>query len=129
MLILVVEDHADSRELLRRLLESAGAEVLPARDGIEAIGILERRTPDIVLTDIRMPRMDGVQLAERIKNDLRWARIPMIAVTAYNTADDLRKTLEAGFDGHLEKPINLDALLTTVRRLLRPKRTRPRRRR
>ena len=126
-MVLVVEDHADSRDLLRRLLESVGAEVLLACDGLEAIGILEDRKPDIVLTDIRMPRMDGVQLAQRIKNDLRWTRMPMIAVTAYNTPADLRKTLEAGFDSHLEKPINFDVLLTTVRRLVRRNRTRPRR--
>src|SRR5215831_13214269 len=113
VLILVVEDHADSRELLHRFLESVGAQVLPARDGIEAMGILEAHTPDIVLSDIRMPRMDGVQLAQRVKNDPRWARIPMIAVTAYNTAADLRQTFEAGFDGHLEKPFNFDVLLTT----------------
>ena len=62
-LILVVEDHADSRDVLRQFLESLGAKVLLAGDGIEALHILEARVPDIVLTDIRMPRMDGVQLA------------------------------------------------------------------
>jgi CheY-like chemotaxis protein len=126
ILILVVEDHADSREVLRQFLESLGAEVLLAGDGIEALGILEARIPDIVLTDIRMPRMDGVQLAQRMQRDVRWARVPMIAVTAYNTPADLQTTLEAGFDGHVEKPINFDGLLTTVSRLMRRNRTRRR---
>jgi CheY-like chemotaxis protein len=132
ILVLVVEDHADSRAVLRQFLESLGAEVLLAGDGIEALDILEARVPDIVLTDIRMPRMDGVQLAHRMKRHVRWARVPMIAVTAYNSPTDLQTTLEAGFDGHVEKPINFDVLLTTASRLVRQNRThrrRPRRRR
>jgi CheY-like chemotaxis protein len=126
ILILVVEDHADSRDVLRQFLESRGAKVLPAGDGIEALEILEARIPDIVLTDIRMPRMDGVQLAHRMKRHVRWARVPISALTAYNTPADLRTTLEAGFDGHMEKPINFDVLLTTVSRLVRRNRTRRR---
>jgi CheY-like chemotaxis protein len=127
ILVLVVEDHADSRNVLRQFLESLGAEVLLARDGIEALEILDTRIPDIVLTDIRMPQMDGVQLAHRMKRHVRWARVPITAVTAYNTPADLRRTLEAGFDGHIEKPINFAVLLTTVSRLVRRKRTRRRR--
>jgi CheY-like chemotaxis protein len=126
LLILVVEDHADSREVLRQFLESLGAEVLLAQDGIDALERLESRIPDVVLTDIRMPRMDGVQLALRMKHHVRWARVPMIAVTAYNTPADWRTTLEAGFDGHLEKPLNFDVLLSTVSRLARRNRTRSR---
>jgi CheY-like chemotaxis protein len=126
-LILVVEDHADSRDVLRQFLESLGAKVLLAGDGIEALHILEAGVPDIVLTDIRMPRMDGVQLAYRMKRHVRWARVPITAVTAYNSPTDLRTTLEAGFDGHLEKPINFDVLLSTVTRLLGRQRTRRRR--
>jgi CheY-like chemotaxis protein len=127
ILVLVVEDHADSRNVLRQFLESLGGEVLLARDGIEALEILDTRIPDIVLTDIRMPQMDGVQLAHRMKRHVRWARVPITAVTAYNTPADLRRTLEAGFDGHIEKPINFAVLLTTVSRLVRRKRTRRRR--
>jgi CheY-like chemotaxis protein len=122
----VVEDHADSRAILRQFLESLGADVMLASDGIDALGLVAARIPDIVLTDIRMPRMDGVQLAQRVKRDVRWARVPMIAVTAYNSPADLRTTLEAGFDGHVEKPINFDVLLSTISRLVR--RTRSRRR-
>jgi CheY-like chemotaxis protein len=122
--ILVVEDHADSRELLRQFFRSRGAELLLAGDGTEALEALRARIPDIVLTDIRMPRMDGMQLARRMKRDLRWARVPLVAVTAYNTPTDLRKTLEVGFDGHVEKPINFDGLLATVSRLVARRRTR-----
>jgi CheY-like chemotaxis protein len=129
LLILVAEDHTDSREVLRQFLESLGAEVLLAGDGIEALGILEARAPDIVLADIRMPGMGGLQLAQRMKRDVRWARVPLVAVTAYNEPADLRATLEAGFDGHVEKPVNFDVLLPTIARLVtsnRPRR-RPRR--
>jgi CheY-like chemotaxis protein len=129
ILILVVEDHADSAEFLRQFLESHGAEVLLAGDGIEALKSLESRIPDIVLTDIRMPRMDGLQLARQMKRHVQWARVPISAVTAYNTPADLRATLEAGFDGHLEKPINVDGLLTTVARLVTRSRARHRPRR
>jgi CheY-like chemotaxis protein len=129
ILILVVEDHADSAEFLREFLESRGAKVRLAGDGIEALKSLKSRIPDIVLTDIRMPRMDGVQLAHQMKRHVQWARVPISAVTAYNSPADLRATLEAGFDGHLEKPINVDGLLNTVTRLVMRSRARHRLRR
>jgi two-component system CheB/CheR fusion protein len=76
-----------------------------------------------------MPRMDGLQLAHQMKRHVQWARVPISAVTAYNTPADLRATLEAGFDGHLEKPINFDGLLNTVTRLVTRSRARRRPRR
>ncbi|HEV8310493.1 MAG TPA: response regulator [Methylomirabilota bacterium] len=125
--ILVVEDHVDSRDALRQMLAAQGAEVLVASDGQEALAGLEATIPDLILSDLRMPRIDGLELATRVRHDVRWARIPLIAVTAYNSPADLRATLEAGFDAHVEKPVDFDLLTATVQRVLRGGRRRGRR--
>jgi CheY-like chemotaxis protein len=124
--LLVVEDHADSRAVLRQLLSALGATVDEAGDGREALEVLAapRRQPDLILCDLRMPRMDGFALARRVRRDLRWRRVPMVAVTALTAPGDYDRTLEAGFSAHLEKPINFDLLLSTIRRLL-PKPAKP----
>jgi CheY-like chemotaxis protein len=118
--LLVVEDHADSRAVLRQLLATLGATVDEAGDGREALEVLAtpRRRPDLILCDLRMPRMDGFALADRLRRDLRWRRVPIVAVTALTTPGDRDRTREAGFSAHIEKPINLDMLLATIRRLL-----------
>jgi CheY-like chemotaxis protein len=118
VVVLLVEDHADSREFLRQLLEAIGAEVLAAPDALAGWGILEARIPDVVLSDLRMPGMDGLEFAHRIKHDVRFARIPLVAVTAYNSHADLRATLESGFAGHVEKPIDWAVLVGTVKRVM-----------
>jgi CheY-like chemotaxis protein len=129
--LLVVEDHADSRAILRQLLSALGATVDEAGDGREALAHLAapRRRPHLILCDLRMPRMDGFALAERLREDLRWRRVPMVAVTALTTPGDRNRTLEAGFSAHIAKPINLDLLVSTIRRLLPPPDKRPRHRR
>jgi CheY-like chemotaxis protein len=129
--LLVVEDHADSRAILRQLLCALGATVDEAGDGREALALLAapRRRPHLILCDLRMPRMDGFALAERLREDLRWRRVPMVAVTALTTPGDHDRTREAGFSAHIAKPINLDLLVSTIRRLLPPPGKRPARRR
>jgi CheY-like chemotaxis protein len=119
VVILVAEDHQDSRDLLRQLLESFGAKVLVASDGEDALRILAAVLPDVILSDIRMPRMDGLQLAHRVKGDRRWARVPIIAVTAHIGPANLQALRQAGFAGHIQKPVDLDALTTTIARALR----------
>jgi CheY-like chemotaxis protein len=118
--LLVVEDHGDSRAVLRQLLSALGATVDEAGDGREALEVLAtpRRKPDLILCDLRMPRMDGFALAKRLRRDLRWRRVPLVAVTALTAPGDYDRTLEAGFSAHIEKPINFDLLLSTIRRLL-----------
>jgi CheY-like chemotaxis protein len=125
--LLVVEDHADSRAVLQQLLSALGATVDEAGDGREALEVLEtpRHKPDLILCDLRMPRMDGFALAKRVRRDLRWRRVPIVAVTALTAPGDYDRTLEAGFSAHIEKPINFDLLLSTIRRLL-PAPARPR---
>jgi CheY-like chemotaxis protein len=126
--ILVVEDHRDSRDALRQFLEYLGARVLTAENGLEALALLHR-APDVVLCDLRMPHMDGFGFLERLRRDPTHARIPVIAVTAFGAKADLLQTYVAGFAAHLTKPIDPDALvstLTKVRQSRAPRR--PRRR-
>jgi CheY-like chemotaxis protein len=127
--ILVVEDHVHSREALRLLLEYQGAEVVEAPDGHAALDelALGARLPDLILLDILMPGLSGLEVADRVRHDLRWTRIPLVAVTALGTQADFRDTLAAGFDAHIVKPIDHDVLMAAITRLLavgRPRRSR-----
>lgn len=87
--------------------------------------MLETRTPDLILADIRMPGLDGLAFARRVKTDTRWAHVPMIALTALGSRDDLRATWEAGFAAHVTKPIDWDTVLSIIERVLPSARPRP----
>lgn len=114
--VLVVEDHAGSREMLCALLVQSGWPVLAAVDGVEAIALLQRQLPALVLTDLCMPRMGGMELARYIKSDERYGHIPVAVLTAnLPTSDDRMPEISA----FLLKPCSVDHLLTTVSRLLR----------
>jgi two-component system CheB/CheR fusion protein len=134
LVILVVEDHTDSRELLSQLLLHEHATVLTAFDGRAALAMLEARTPDLILADLRMPGMGGLAFARCVKADARWARVPIIAITGSGNSADLQATFEAGFAAHVMKPIEWDSLMHTIERVLpaarsrAPRSRRPRRR-
>ncbi|HZG22036.1 MAG TPA: response regulator [Herbaspirillum sp.] len=114
--VLVVEDHADSREMLCELLRQGGLSVLAASDGVEAIAFLQSHMPALVLTDLRMPRMDGMELARYIKSHERYAHIPVVLISANLPAASARIPTIAAF---LLKPCSVDHLLGTVTGLLR----------
>ncbi|MGH7264872.1 MAG: response regulator [Candidatus Rokuibacteriota bacterium] len=119
MTILVVEDHADSRDMTRQSLQAQGAGVWLAVNGRDALDVLRRiKPPDAILCDIRMPGMDGLKLAQRLRADLRWRRLPIVALTAYGEHRDYFSTLAAGFDAHLVKPVDLEAMVAVIRRLV-----------
>jgi CheY-like chemotaxis protein len=136
----LAEDHEDSREALRQLLEYFGASVEAADSGTTALAALALLpgVPDVILADIRMPGMDGLELAHRLEQEARWRDIPRVAVTANTSMAALHATLEAGYRAHIGKPIDPDVLVITLQRVLsrdvtashptRPPR-RPRRRR
>jgi len=129
--LLIVEDHDDSREFLRRLLVALGARVLVAANGLDALQALQSRRPDAILLDLMMPIMDGFSFARRLSQDRRWSAIPVIAVTALGGARDLLQTWQAGFAGHVTKPVGHADLITVVKRALGSSpddRKRPRRR-
>jgi CheY-like chemotaxis protein len=117
----VVEDHADTRELLRRTLEHAGARTVLAEDGRAALDLLQHahERPHIILCDLLMPQLDGLALARHLEADLRWRKIPVLAVTALGAAADYINTWAHGFAGHLVKPVNPDTLIRVVRDLTR----------
>jgi two-component system, sensor histidine kinase len=123
--LLVVEDHADSREMIRRLLVSLGARVLLAEHGRMALAVLEDEHPDLILLDLLMPVMDGFAFIQHKRRDPRWGRIPVIAVTALGGHRDLLRTWEEGFDAHLTKPIGDGELLAVVQRVMGGRRRSP----
>jgi CheY-like chemotaxis protein len=116
--VLVAEDNAVNRELIRELLELRGYTVLEACDGQEALGIIERAQPDLLLLDIGMPVLDGFAVVRRIRESPRIARLPIVAVTAYAMQGDRERILDSGFDGYLSKPINPSSLTEELDRLL-----------
>jgi CheY-like chemotaxis protein len=116
--VLVIEDHEDTRDLLRRILESLGIRTLVARDGQEALEVMARRLPDLVLCDLRMPVLDGFAFLRAVRRDPGARRVPVVAVTAHGADRDLHATWRAGFDGHLTKPFDFDSIVAVVERAL-----------
>jgi CheY-like chemotaxis protein len=112
--ILVAEDNPLNRELLREILESESYEVIEAENGQEALAKLNKTLPDLILLDINMPTMDGFAVIRAIREDPRWDRIPVLAVTAYAMRHDRVRVLAAGFDGYLAKPIESSAVIGAI---------------
>jgi adenylate cyclase len=119
--ILVVDDVADNVEILQMRLESQGYEVVTAGDGVEALQKVRELRPDLVLLDIMMPRMDGIETVKQIKADPSLPFIPVILVTARADAKDVIAGLESGGDDYLTKPVDHAALSARVRAMLRIK--------
>jgi CheY-like chemotaxis protein len=103
--ILVIEDNEPNLYLITYILERRGYEVISAYDGIEGLALAEKEKPDLVLTDLQLPKMDGYETARRIKSNPALAHIPVVAVTAYAMAGDREKALASGCSGYIEKPI------------------------
>jgi diguanylate cyclase (GGDEF)-like protein len=120
--ILIVDDHEDNVELLRARLESWGFETLCARDGAEALATIESRLPDLVLLDIMMPKIDGIEVARRVKNNPDLPFIPIIMQTALDSTENKVEGLEAGADDYITKPIDFPELKARVKSMLRIKR-------
>ncbi len=119
-LILVIEDNAKNLKLVRDVLSYAGYDVIETGTAEEGIKLAEERRPGLVLMDIQLPGMDGMEAVRLLKGSERTASVPVVAVTAFAMKDDRRRALDAGFDGYLEKPISLQALRDMVRDFLAP---------
>jgi two-component system CheB/CheR fusion protein len=115
--ILVVDDSIETTEMLGKLLEMEGAFVELAKSGDEALDIARRKSFDLVISDISMPRMDGYQLLQGLREVPGMADVPVVALTGYGRTNDIERTREQGFAAHLTKPLDLDKLLQIVRRL------------
>jgi CheY-like chemotaxis protein len=116
--VLVAEDNAVNRELIRELLELRGYEVSEACDGQEALQMIEASPPDILLLDLGMPKLDGFGVIKKVRENPQLAGLPVLAVTAYAMRGDREKALDAGFDGYVSKPINAAALSQAMESLL-----------
>jgi two-component system cell cycle response regulator DivK len=112
-LVLIVDDNEQNLKLARDVLRAAGFRTLEAATGAEGIGLAVERLPDVILMDIRLPDMDGTEVARRLRDDAQVARTPVIALTSLTASGDWFG--EAGFDGFLEKPISVRDFADQVR--------------
>jgi two-component system alkaline phosphatase synthesis response regulator PhoP len=119
--ILVVDDNQQNLELLQAYLEDINCRTVPAIDGIEALEIVEKNPPDLILLDIMMPKMSGFEVCRRLKNNPKTADIPVIMVTALSEFGDIERGIDSGTDDFLSKPVNKLELLTRVKTMLRLK--------
>jgi DNA-binding response OmpR family regulator len=117
--ILVADDQPDLRAMISMTLECAGFEVLRAGDGLEALAILQAQPVDLILADIAMPRVNGYQLYQRVRETPCWLAIPFIFLTARSLDSDIRYGKELGVDDYLTKPIEPEDLLAAVQGRLR----------
>ncbi len=116
--ILLVEDNEMNRDMLSRRLQRKGHEVVMAVDGQEAVEMAQSQTPDLILMDISLPVMDGLEATKRIKTAPETRSIPIIGLTAHAMAGDREKSLEAGCDDYDTKPIDFQRLLGKTQALL-----------
>jgi two-component system cell cycle response regulator DivK len=113
--ILYIEDNPDNRKLVYRILRSEGFEVHSVPDGQAGIEFLDQTTPDLILMDINLPHIDGYTMTAMLKQRPDLMNVPIIALTANVMKGDREKTFEAGCDGYLQKPIDVDKLGDQIR--------------
>ena len=113
--ILVVEDNEKNMKLFRDVLAATGFRTLEATTGGEAVDMASEHTPDLVLMDIQLPDLDGVQALQRLRSNARTAKIPVLALTAQAMRGDRERFLAEGFDGYVSKPVNVRELIGIVR--------------
>jgi DNA-binding response OmpR family regulator len=115
--ILVVEDNADSRDLLSKLLAMSGYEVISASDGETGYAVALEQIPDLIITDINMPRMDGLELLKKVRVERALSGTTVLVVTAFG-GEAARVAMEAGADGATAKPFDFDCFIATVNTLI-----------
>jgi two-component system cell cycle response regulator DivK len=120
--ILIVEDNERNLKLVRDLLEIEGYEIIEARNAETGVALATEQQPNLILMDVGLPDIDGVTALGRLRSDGRTASIAVVAITAYAMAEDRRRLLEAGFDGYIEKPIDVRRFREQVRAALRSRR-------
>jgi two-component system, cell cycle response regulator DivK len=116
--ILVVEDDSKSRKLVRDVLTVKGYEIVEAETGEEGVRLAQERRPGLVLMDIRLPGIDGIQALARLRAEVATRGIPVMAMTASVMTNDRQKVLDAGFDSFQSKPIKIKDFVAAVEQLL-----------
>jgi two-component system cell cycle response regulator DivK len=117
-LILIVEDNDKNLKLVRDVLQVKGYQTIEAGTGEDGIALARERHPDLILMDIQLPGINGIEALKLLRADASTSRIPVIAVTASVMQQDRNLITEAGFDGYIGKPINLKEFIETVRTML-----------
>ena len=121
--VLVVEDDSKSRKLVRDLLTFKGYEIIETVTGEEGVGLAQERRPSLILMDIRLPGIDGIQALERLRAEVATQGIPVMAMTASVMSGDRQRVLDAGFDAFQSKPIKIKDFVAAVEQLLERHRT------
>lgn len=117
-LVLHVEDNSDNRMLVRRLLQAYGYQVVEAENAAKARELVKTVQPDLILMDINMPDEDGYTLTNDLKSMPHLASVPIVAITANVMKGDRERTLSAGCDGYIDKPIDVDRFIDQVERFI-----------
>ena len=117
-LILIVEDNEKNRKLVRDVLQHTGYKTLEAETGEDGVRLAQESRPALILMDIQLPGMNGIEALGRLRADPKTKKIPVIAVTASAMTHDRAKIMAAGFDGYQSKPINVKEFLVAVREML-----------
>ncbi len=119
--ILYIEDNPENRMLIRRVLQVEGYTVVEADTGKQGLASAETLQPDLILIDINLPEMDGYEVTRRLKQLEHLREVPIVAMTANVMRGDREKTLAAGCDGYIQKPIDVDQLPVQIARFLEDK--------
>lgn len=117
--ILIVEDNELNMKLFSDLLDAHGYEIQQAREGLKAIGMAKSFRPDLILMDIQLPEVSGLEVTKWIKDDEDLADIPIIAVTAFAMRGDEKRILDGGCADYISKPIAITSFLTTIRKFVK----------
>lgn len=117
--ILVVEDSQETQDLVFELLSMSDYEVSPAMDGMEALDLMETNQPDLIIMDMQMPRLGGMETARKIKEDERFRNIPIIFISGFSDVDHAGIKALGGRQDFIPKPLNMDLLLTKIKNLIR----------
>jgi two-component system cell cycle response regulator DivK len=119
--VLIVEDNELNMKLFNDLLESRGCQIIQTRNGVEAVELARRHRPDLILMDIQLPEVSGLQVTQWLKDDEELRSIPVIAVTAFAMKGDEEKIRQGGCEAYLSKPISVVKFFETVDNFLRDK--------
>jgi len=118
--VLVVDDNPINLKLVCDLLECAGIDVTGAEDACSAQAVLETLLPNLVLMDVGLPDMNGLELTRRLKANPRFRQLPIVALTAFAMKGDDRKAIDAGCDGYITKPVNTRTFVSEIESFMRP---------